>query len=50
MVTDKGEYKKIQPYPIDAVEVELQDLDEAARQRLLQLERELTELKGVNSE
>src|SRR5690606_17806388 len=36
MVTDKGEFKKVQPYPIDAVKVEASSLDSETKRELQQ--------------
>lgn len=45
IVTDKGVYKKVQPYPIDAVRVDKDTLSQSTRERLHHLERVLRELK-----
>src|SRR5690606_14699048 len=41
IVTDKGEYKKVQPYPNDAVKVEDSTLDRKTKKELHQLKKEL---------
>lgn len=46
IVTDKGEYKKVQPYPKDAEEVDPETLNKATRQYLEQLRAELIALKN----
>ena len=44
IVTDKGEFKKVQPYPIDAVKVEASSLDSETKRELQQLKNELDSL------
>ncbi len=46
IVTDKGVYKKIQPYPVDAQSVDPKILDRSTRERLQGLEDKLAELKN----
>lgn len=41
IVTDKGEFKKVQPYPNDAVKVEDSTLDRKTKKELHQLKKEL---------
>ncbi|TVR18704.1 MAG: hypothetical protein EA391_02025 [Balneolaceae bacterium] len=44
IVTEEGVFKKVQPYPIDAIEYDLEDLREDERKMLQELERELKNL------
>lgn len=44
IITEEGEYKKVQPYPNDAIEVDKEDLDPVTREKLLSLESLLKNL------
>lgn len=43
-ITEDGIIKKVQPYPVDAIEYDLQDVSEDERKMLRELERELKNL------
>jgi len=49
IVTDKGEYKKVQPYPNDAIEVDKNSLDPVIKKRLEDWEQQLLQLKKENA-
>lgn len=49
IITEEGVYKKVQPYPHDALKVDKEDLDPATREKLLSLESLLINLdEGSN--
>lgn len=45
IVTDKGEYKKIKPYPVDAVNVEKEKIEKNTKSKLDELHNILIDLK-----
>jgi len=47
IITEDGEYKKVQSYPHDAIEVDKEDLDSVTREKLMSLE---SILKNLNEE
>ncbi len=48
IVTDKGEYKKVQPYPYDAVTVDKDNLYPSLKKKLEALEEKLLQLQPTN--